>query len=189
MDSKGLKRGRTGFAFINKKIPTTGTAVCGVQSAGTLTIAEPVSANDTITIGGRVYTFKITAEAIAAGHISLGTGEVQTKANICAAILGTDGRNARHEQVSCPAAFTGDTLVITAREAGAAGDAIATTETLTHISNVFDGVTLGTTAAGVDTSHIGEAGDQLIDDSYLYICVKTGNVGGNWRRIALGNAY
>jgi hypothetical protein len=48
---------------------------------------------------------------------------------------------------------------------------------------------MGTTTAGVDTSHIGEAGDMLIDDTYLYICYKTGNVGGNWRRIALGNAY
>jgi hypothetical protein len=189
MDAKGLIKGRAGTAAINKKILTTGTAVCGVQAQGTLTIAEPVTAGDTMTIGGIVYTFRATADADAAYEIDLGAGEAATKQNIVKTILGTDGRTTRHPTVSCAAAFAGDALVLTARSAGVAGNAIATTETFSHISNVFDAATMGTTTAGVDTSHIGEAGDMLIDDTYLYVCYKTGNVGANWRRIALGNAY
>jgi len=48
------------------------------------------------------------------------------------------------------AAFDGDTCVITALSGGTGGNAIATTETFTATSNVFDGTTLGTTNAGVD---------------------------------------
>lgn len=188
MDSRGLKQGRTGARHINKKLPTTGTPVCGVQSQGTLTIAEPVTAGNTMTIGGVVYTFRATADADAAYEIDLGAGEAATKLNIVKTLLGTDGRTPRHPTVSCAAAFNGDNLVITAREAGVAGDLIGTTENFTHISNVFDAATLGTTTAGADGT-IGEAGDMLIDDTNLYICYRTGNVGGNWRKIALGNAF
>jgi hypothetical protein len=188
MDAQGLKKGKIGASTINKKIATTGTPICGVQAAATLIIAEPVTAADTITIGTRVYTFRATAQATVAYAIDLGSGEAETKLNIVKTILGTDGRTPRNEQVYCAAAFAGDNLVFTSRTAGVAGNAIACTETLTHVSNVWDAAVFGTTTAGVDGT-VGEAGDLLVDDTYLYVCYKTGNVGGNWRRMALGNAY
>lgn len=188
MDAQGLRKGKVGATIINKKILTTGTPVCGVQAAATLTIAEPVTATDTITIGTRVYTFRATADADAAYEIDIGGNEAATKLNIVKTILGTDGRTPRNEQVYCAAAFAGDTLLFTSRTAGVAGNSIACTETLTHISNIWDAAVFGTTTSGVDGT-VGEAGDMAVDDTYLYVCYKTGNVGGNWRRMALGNAY
>jgi len=188
MNAIGLRRGKTGVASFNKKLPTTGTPVCAVKAAGKLTIAEPVTAEDTMTIGSVVYTFKANGTAAAAGEIDMGASEAATKLNIVKALKGTDTLNTLHPTVDCAAAFVGDDLALTARVPGIAGDAIVTTETLTHASNIFDATTLGAVAAGVDGT-MGEAGDCYIDDTYLYYCVLTGNQAANWRRIALGNAF
>jgi hypothetical protein len=119
-----------------------------VASQGTLTIAEPVTANDTITVGATTYTFKAGATAVA-GQIGIGGSEAATKLAIVAAINGTDAINAANASASA-AAFVGDDCVLTALIPGTVGDAVVTTSVLTHISNVFDAVTLGTTTAGVD---------------------------------------
>lgn len=154
-----LRRGQTGARSLNKAIRAfaVGTPVNAVAAQGTLTIAEPVTAEDTMTIDTTVYTFKADGTAAAAGDIDLGADEATTKLNIVKAIKGTDSINEAHPTVDCAAAFTGDDLVLTAREKGADGDTIDTTETFTHISNVFDAATLGTTTAGV-TATVGEAG-------------------------------
>jgi len=307
MTITGLKKGQNGTAHINKKIPTTGTPICSVASKGTLTIAEPVTNNDTITIGDttytfktgatyakaqgtlamgtipvatntmtigtKVYTFKAIGGATADGHIDIGADVAASKLAVVAAINGTDGLNTPHPLVTAAAfvgdnmiitailpgtagnaiattetfgpagnvfdavtlgtttvgallvagqigigaseaatklaivaaingtdlvnavntdvvatAFAGDAGVMTARFAGVSGDLIATTETLTHASNVWDDTTLGTTAAGVDGTD-GDPGDQLIDSTYLYICVAPPSTAGNWRRISLGSAF
>lgn len=130
--------------------------VDGVASAGTLTIAEPVTTGDEFTIDTTIYTL-ITTPA-AAYDIAIGLDEAATKVNIVAAInaSGTPGTEyfagtLIHPTVGA-AAFVGDACVLTAKSTGAAGDLIDTTETgqgFTHISNVFDDVTLGTTVAGV----------------------------------------
>jgi len=132
--------------------PTDG--VEGVASQGTLTIAEPVTSTDTFTIGTTVY--KMMTTPAAAYDVAIGADEAATKVNIVAAInaSGTPGTEyfagtLAHPDVTA-AAFVGDDCVITAKETGVAGDLIATTETFTHISNVFDALTLGTTVAGVD---------------------------------------
>ena len=133
-----------------------------VKSQGTLTIAEPVTSGDTMTIGDVVYTFVPKNTAGDAGEIDLGDSEADTKLNIVAAIKGgtasptwQDGganANVANPWVTCPAAFTGDTLVLTAIVGGTKGNLVPTTETLTHISNIFDAATLGTTRAGVDAT-------------------------------------
>jgi hypothetical protein len=130
-----------------------------VKAQGTLTIAEPVTADDTFTIDTTVYTLKAGATA-AAGEVGMGADEAATKLAIVAAINGTDGFNSAHPTVSA-AAFAGDDCVLTALAGGTAGDAIATTETFTHVSNVFDAGTLGTTTAGVDPT-AGESSDAII---------------------------
>lgn len=136
-------------------VPVDG--VDGVASAGTLTIAEPVTDGDEFTIDATVYTLKTTPAA--AYDIAIGANEAATKVNIVAAInaSGTPGTEyfagtLIHPTVGA-AAFAGDACVLTAKTTGTAGDAIATTETgqgFTHASNIFDDVTLGTTVAGVD---------------------------------------
>lgn len=304
MNAPGLRRGRNGTRSINFLLPTEGTPVNGVAAQGTLTIAEPVTADDTITIGAITYTFKagatyakaqgtltvdtqpladdtftigsktftfvtdetanedgevdvgadladakvqivaaingtdgwntahtlVTAAAFATndcvitailpgtdgnsiattetfdavtnvfdaatlgtttagallvdGQIGLGADEAATKVSIVAAINGTDLVNTAHALVSM-AAFAGDDCVITALVKGVAGNTIVTTEVLTHVSNIFDAATLGTTTAGVDGT-IGKEGEQQVDVDYLYICLDKNTIAdANWKRIAL----
>ncbi len=118
----------------------------GVKAQGTLTIAEPVTDGDTFTINGTVFELADDADGSpTAGRVQVPTGgsEANTKLNIVTAI------NGQGIGVSA-AAFVGDDCVITADVDGTAGNSIATTETFTHGSNVFDAATLGTTTAGVD---------------------------------------
>lgn len=188
-NARVVKRGRVGSRSLRKLLPKVGTPVNAVAAAGKLTIAEPVTAEDTMTIGSVVYTFKANGTADAAREIDIGASEAATKLNIVKAIKGTDTLNSAHPTVDCAAAFVGDDLALTAKTKGVAGDAIVTTETLTHASNVFDATTLGAVTAGVDGTP-GEAGEQMIDDSYLYIALTDNLISGNnWRRISLGSAY
>lgn len=122
---------------------TSGTTA----SAGTLTVDTNPTADDTMTIGETEYTFvESTPEA---GEIAIGVDVAATQLNIVAAINGTDGINTAHPLVSA-GDFASDDSIITALIGGTAGDAIATTETFTAVTNVFDAATLGTTTAGVD---------------------------------------
>lgn len=186
-NAKGLRHGLLSTGRINVLLPTTHRAVVpvnGVAAAGTLTIAEPVSNNDTMTIGTTVYTFKTGATA-AAGQIGLGASEAATKLAIVAAINGTDTFNTAHPLVSAAAWPSGDTCVLTARVKGIAGNNIATTETFTHNSNVFDAVKLGTTTEGVDGT-VGVAGEQILADAAIYICLADNTIAdANWRKITV----
>jgi len=119
-------------------------------SQGTLTVDTNPSANDTMTIGTTVYTF-VENPPLEAGEIAIGVDLDATKLNIVAAINGTDGVNTAHALVSA-AAFATNDCVITALAGGTAGDAIATTETFTALTNIFDSTTLGTTTPGADCS-------------------------------------
>ena len=128
----------------------------GTAAVVTLTIAEPVTSTNTMTIGSRVYRFMTTPAQ--ANDIALGANEAATKVNLVAAINGTGtpgteyfAGTEKNRQVSA-AAFSGDTCVITAREGGVVGNAYASTETFTHVSNVFSAVTL---TGGKDFAWVG----------------------------------
>jgi len=186
MDLTGLAAGKNGTRHINQMIPSEGTPVNAVASQGTLTIAEPVTNGDTMTIGTTVYTF-VTGATTAAGEIGIGASEAATKLAIPLAINGGDTFNTANPVASMPAAFTGDDIVITASTAGVAGDLIATTQTLTHESNIFDAATLGTTTAGVDGT-AGVSGECLMDASYIYYCVALQGISGaNWVRASVAS--
>jgi len=118
-------------------------------SQGTLTMPVNPTATNTMTIGETEYTFVALADFDTAGEIPIGTNVAATQVNAVAAINGTDGVNEAHTLVTA-AAFATNACVITAKVAGVAGDLIATTETFTAETNIFDGDTLGTTEAGVD---------------------------------------
>lgn len=119
------------------------------KSQGTLTVDTQPTSGDTMTIGAKTYTFVPNGTANADGEISRGTDLATAQAAIVAAINGSDGHNVAHTQVSA-GAFAVNASVITALVGGVAGDSIATTETFTAGTNVFDAATLGTTTAGVD---------------------------------------
>ena len=127
-----------------------------VKAQGKLTIAEPVTAGDTIVIGTKTYTFVPKNTAGADGEIDMGDSEAHTKLNIVIALKGgatwtAGGANANPASafVTCGAAFAGDDLVVTAIAGGIKPD-VPTTEGLTHISNIWDGVILGTERIGVE---------------------------------------
>lgn len=136
-----------------------------VASAGTLTIAEPVTDTDTFTINSQVFTVVATMTG-AANEILIGADETATKANLDEAFVTRTSATAAltnvhsvtdavHTATGCSfTAFAADDLVLTALVKGLAGDSIDTTETWTHVSNVFDAATLGTTTAGVDVTDI-----------------------------------
>jgi hypothetical protein len=91
------------------------------------------------------------------GNIQIEALLADTQQNIIDAInlTGTPGTQYAasmtiHPTVSAATAWDSDDLVLTAKTAGAAGDLIATTETFTAGTNVFDDTTLGGTRAGAD---------------------------------------
>ena len=122
-----------------------------VKSQGTLTVDTQPTVMDTMTIGDVVYTFKAPEDTDTDGEISIGTDLATAQANIVAAVNGTDGINTANPYVTM-ADFAADAAVLTAIEGGTAGDLIATTETFTAVTNVFDAATLGTTTAGADAT-------------------------------------
>jgi hypothetical protein len=179
-----LSIGKSGSKSIDKMLdtylPSAGTPVNAVAAQGTLTIAEPVTADDSIIIGGVTYTF-VTGTTSAPGEIGLGAGEAATKLAIVAAINGTDTFNTANPLVTA-AAFSGDACVLTAKTKGVAGNSIGTVEVLlTHASNVFDATTLGTTTAGVDGT-VAPAGKIMFTSSKIYIATADNNIDdANWK--------
>lgn len=131
----------------------------GVAAQGTLTIAEPVTDGDQFSINGVQFTL-VAALTGAANEIFIGASEAATKLALNAAFQARDSGTTLHSvtdavyaSLECTAAaFSSDDMVFTANVKGTAGNSIATIESgqeLTHASNVFDAVTLGTTTAGV----------------------------------------
>jgi uncharacterized protein len=140
---------------IGTKVYTFDTPAA-VAAQGTLTLDTNPSNNDTMTIDGKVYTFQ-TVLTDTDGNIVIGGTLAATQANIVGAInlsgaAGVDYAASMilHPTVAAAGAFVGNNLVLTAKTPGAAGNSIATTESFTAGTNVFDAETLGTTQAGAD---------------------------------------
>lgn len=123
----------------------------GVNAEGRLTIGEQVTAGDTMTIDGTLYTFIADgAEATVANSISIGANEAACKVNIEAVLF--DGT---HPTVNARAVFSGDNLDIFARETGlAVPTAISVTETFTNGANIFANATLGDQTEGVENAKV-----------------------------------
>jgi len=125
-----------------------------VKAQGTLTMDTLPATSNTVTIGTTVYTFKDTLAV--ANDIKITSGDLPaTKASFVATINGTGtagvdyyaGTTTPHPLVEA-AAFVVNACVLTAKAYGLTGNAIATTETFTPETNVFDHDHLGTTRAG-----------------------------------------
>jgi hypothetical protein len=129
----------------------------GVAAQGTLTVAADVTEDDTIVINGVTFTFK-DALTGAANEILNGADHDATQASLEAAFKDRDNMGVLHSVDDATfdaiavsmGAFSSDDAVFTADVKGVAGNSIATTETFTSGSNVFDAATLGTTTAGLD---------------------------------------
>lgn len=155
-----------------------GTPINAATASGTLTLDTNPAANNTMTIGTTVYTFK--AAATVAGDIAIGADLAATKTNVIAAIKGTDGLNAEHAAVTC-GTFEGNVLTITAKAVGPAGN-ITTSETFTAITNVFGAATL----EGGLNGTVGAEGQIVIDENYIYVCTADNTTAdANWKKTAL----
>jgi hypothetical protein len=127
-----------------------------VAAQGTLTLDTLPTDGDTIHIGSTTYRFKSTlaqANDITITAADLGATQDHLRKTVNGTgVAGTDyytGTVTPHATVSM-SAFTADAAILTAKAGGTAGNSLATTETFTAGTNVFDDTTLGTTTAGVD---------------------------------------
>lgn len=130
----------------------------GVQATGTLTSDNTVAANgDTVTIGSTIYTFK-TALSGADNEILIVAADADgTLLNLINAINGSGAkingvdyltkRQGGHPQVTAATSVAAHAFVVTAIDAGVAGNLIATTDTSGHLSWGATTLTGGTNAA------------------------------------------
>ncbi len=143
------------------------------RAQGTLTVDTQPTAGDTMTIDSRTYTFRAALTG-ADDEILIGGSLADTQANIVAAINNTgnngvqyQNQNTIHPTVSM-GAFAANNSVLTSKFGGVVGNAIATTETFTAGTNVFDAATLGTTTAGVGTTTLEQlrlTSESLVQDT------------------------
>lgn len=138
----GLNGVELGLARV--AVANTGSAAA---ATGTLAYAANPSNNDTLTIGGVVYTYK-TVLTGAANEILIGASASASLDNLIAAITGGAGAGTTygtgtvaHTSVTATAG-AGDTMTVTALAYGVGGNSIATTETFTNAGNVFGAATL-----------------------------------------------
>ena len=142
---------------------TPANNVAATASQGTLTMDVNPTDGDTMTVDGKVYTFQ-DALLVGDGNIKIGATLAATQASLIAAfdLSGTAGVDygagtTAHTSVDI-SAFAADIATLTAKTPGVAGDAIATTETFTPVTNIFDAATLGTARAGADSSGLSATG-------------------------------
>lgn len=169
-----------------------GTTVQGVgtYATSTITIGEPVTDGDTITVAGIKYTLLDTF-VDAENNVDMGANEAGTKANLLAAITvvgGTPGTDYYTNQVANPyctvplAAWAGDVLTLQARYPGdwihspsVGATPYKNVEGFTHATNTctdwasgveagfpIDGAYLGPGEKLVVTVTNGVAGDTLL---------------------------
>lgn len=164
--------------------PEPGTPVHATVATQTLTLAGRAVADETITIGGVVYTWKATAAAANEVEIGASTAAhdiLALVAAINASTAGSDedlyGANTVANPYWSAADGSGDTVVLTARVAGPTGSQANATE-MTNAS--FGSLTNGVHATEAS------AGDRMFDASYLYLAnadVSLTSTAG-WERIA-----
>lgn len=135
----------------------------GTAAQGTLTMDTQPTDGDTVTVDTKTYTFQNTLTNVD-GNVKIGASLTATQQNLVAAFsnTGEPGTDYAVATVTHPSVeiddFVTNNAVLTAYEAGVAGNSIVTTETFTAGTNVFDAATLGTTTAGVDP---------LLDTSFI----------------------
>jgi len=142
---------------------TPANNVAATASQGTLTMDVIPADTNTVTIDAKVYTFQ-TVLLVGDGNVAIGANVGESQVNLVAAINldGVEGVNygagmTKHPTVSI-GDFAANDAILTANTPGVAGDTIATTETFTPVTDIFDGATLGTTRAGADYSGLTASG-------------------------------
>ncbi len=170
-------RGLTGVG--NDGLHEVTAIVASVNSQATLTLSVGVpSALETVTIGTRTYTW--VAQVSQPNHVTIGASIALSTENLAKAInlTGTEGVEYGQGTLVHPEVTASDTateVIVTAIVEGLKGNDIVSTETM--VNGVWDGVTLGTTTAGVD-GQITATGSVLVDETPTAIANATLEVAG-----------
>lgn len=177
---------------VGAKTYTFKTNLTEAKATATLTSDATIpTAADTVTIGAVTYTFR-AAPTTVANEVKLGASAAASLTNLKAAInqtgvSGTDYGSATviHPTVTA-GTLTATTLVLTAKTVGVAGNALASTETSTHLS--FAGATFaGGVAAIANEVKIGGSADASLTN--LSEAINAGaNVGTDYATGTTANA-
>lgn len=119
----------------------TATPVNAVKASTSITIDTQVTADDTMTIGDKVYTFVADGTEANDGDISVGTDLATCQENIVKAINGTDTINEAN-MYAAAGDFNTDDSIVTALIVGDEQNTIATTSSFTTGTNKFATTTL-----------------------------------------------
>lgn len=168
---------RVGFQFpagaveidTSGSLPALKSVVSQVAATGTLTSdATNVSDTDTVTIGGKVYTFQSSLTDVD-GHVKIGADAAGSLVNLFHAInasggtVGTDYATMTVANKLVTATNpSGTTVVLTAKAVGAQGNSIATVEGSTHLS--FGAATLASGAGARAFTDFG-----LVPGEYVFV--------------------
>lgn len=140
-------------------VPAEFAAVAGSKATGTITFSGTGTAADTVTVGGRVYTL-VAALTGAADEVLIGASATATAQALKNAINGneatfevTHGSETDHPSVVASGAAAAITL--TAKAAGADGNAVTTVESGTGASFAAATLTGGTDAKDTAPAAIG----------------------------------
>jgi hypothetical protein len=125
-----------------------GAAVVATATLDGVTIAN----NNTVTIGGQLYTFKtaLSTGPTVPNEVLVGASDSDSLDNLIAAINGAAGSGTTYSTGTeanayvTAAAGAGDTAVVTAKAAGAAGNGVTLAQTLTSGSWSSSATTGGT---------------------------------------------
>ncbi len=146
---------------------------CVITSKIGGTIGNSIASTETMTGGANAFssaTLVNGADCIAANAVTALVAAITTSDT--QGVSAVDG--------------AGDTVVLTAKTPGLAGNSIGVAETLTNGS--FSGG-VSTLAGGVNGT-VGYFGETMIDATYLYTAIADNAISGrNWRRVSLGSVY
>jgi len=147
------------------------TFATATAAQGTLTLADNVTADDEVTIGS--ITYKFVAEPAAAYDVAIAGSASDTIDNLIAAITAGEGvgtaygaGTVAHPDVTA-AVGQDDTMTVTAKIKGVAGNAIGTTDP-TDAGDVID-FGAAALAGGID-GQVGATGKIVFTASRAYFC-------------------
>jgi len=146
-------------------LTASGAPATGTQATGTLTLAGNAIADETVTVGATVFTWK--ASAASSTEVTIGA----SASDSIDALIAKINAHPTASLVVTASAGSGDTMVVTASATGTAGTGVVTTETMTDGSWGS-----GATAGGVNAV---EGLGMSKDDNNRFESFETGAVTGN----------
>lgn len=179
ISARGNKTKYLPLSVLRAKFDTvpSGTPVNAVAANGVVTFSGTPVADETLTVGSDVYTFK--ASRSGPFEITINANNTTQGDNLVTALTA--------DTTEVTASNSSGAVTITAATKGTVGNSIVLSESAT--GTAVTGVTGGKLDGGVDGT-VGEALELRVDSSYLYVATATNTIAdANWRRIALGSVY